>query len=332
MTPSLSLRTVFRFLMGLALSAVLLQAGCAAFSTRGEPPPTVAELATATETSRPPTTTREPTETPEPTDTEEPTHTPRLTDPPEPTRTPRAVATQDPQAIRDRRATLVAATDRPTEIPGAQTVTPTRTPQPTGTEEAPDIEPVELEVCDLLTGEEVAEALGASSELEPMPGEGNCTYMDQNSAEFLSLTLSAAWGDEAKLLLIYSIASLMAINDPSIDPEEAVEDLQEQAEDMSLGELYQLAIPLYEEAGFEVSEVDDLGDEAYWLWYADEAGANLRFGELFVLREDAYLMLGIIGLDEDEAQDATAALAEIALDRLPPAFDVLPEDFGTLTP
>jgi hypothetical protein len=259
-----------------------------------------------------------PTPTEPPADTVEPSETPAPPTVPAPTRTLEPSGTPEP-----------TRSPRPTTAPETESVdlTATRTPDPDrgqGLGEAVDepAEAVDLDVCTLLAVGEVTAALGAEGDFETQSAEALCVYLDYDS-ESPSAMLTAAQGGEAQWLLAVETVTISMLNGEG-DMEGFLDAMLDQAQAMSVAEIAEdLLMPEYEAWGCAIEDIDGFGDAAYWLWCEWYTPDNLT-GKLFAVRDDAYLALDILFMDDEEqAQRAAFALGGIALERLPPAFDVL---------
>lgn len=230
-----------------------------------------------------------------------PTHTP--TPPPTETPTPLPTDTSTPTAS-------------PTPLP---TDTPTLPPLPT------EAEVVQLDLCTLLTPEEVEAVLGTPVTVQPSPETGNCSYvaeLGEGDIMPVSVALSAGHGEEGKGLMAFGIALLMFFTGGE-GSEEEIERLLESLPDMTVQEVVAEGVAALESVGYEVTPYDGIGDEAYWLWYEEE---YLSIGELIIVQGESWLAVIVVGLPEDEALLAAGTLAGPALERLPPAFLVLPHE------
>lgn len=215
-------------------------------------------------------------------------------------------------------------TDTPTPPP-----TDTPTPPPTDTPTPPpppaEVTPVSLDVCTLLPPEEVEAALGSSVTVQPAPETGNCTYAAESSGGDLpvSVALGAGYGEEGKAIIVVSVAILTFFTGGSEAAQEDFERLQSELPDMTMQDVVAELVLVLESVGFEVTPYEGIGDAAHWMWYEQE---GVSIGELAIVRGDAWLTVAVVGQPEDAALLTIEALAGTALERLPPAFSVLPAD------
>lgn len=226
---------------------------------------------------------------------------------------------------------IPTSTPTHTPVPPATPTPPptaTPTPPPTDTPIPPppaEVTPVLLDVCTLLTPEEVEAALGGPVTVQPAPETGNCTYAAEPSEGGMpaSVALGAGYGEEGKAIIVVSVAILTFFTGGSEAAQEDFERLQSELPDMTMQDVVAELVLTLESVGFEITPYDGVGDAAYWLWYAQE---GVSVGELIVVQDDAWLTVAVVGQPEDAALLTIEALAGVALDRLPPAFSVLPAD------
>jgi hypothetical protein len=227
------------------------------------------------------------------------------------------LACATPTLIPTPTLTLVPSpTATPTPLP---TNTPMPAPLPT------EVTPVFLDVCTLLTPEEVEAALGSPVTVQPAPETGNCSYTaDSGESDVpVSVALGAGYGEEGKAIMVVSVAILAFFTGGSEVAQEDFERLQSQLPDMTMQDVVTELIDTLESVGFEIIPYDGIGDLAYWLWYEQE---GVSVGELIAVRDDAWLTVAVVGQPQDVALLTIGALAGTALERLPPAFSVLPAD------
>jgi hypothetical protein len=187
------------------------------------------------------------------------------------------------------------------------------------------VTPVFLDVCTLLTPEEVEAALGSPVTVQPAPETGNCSYTAESGEGVMpvSVALGAGYGEEGKAIMVVSVAILAFFTGGSEAAQEDFERLQNELPDMTMQDVVAELVRTLESVGFGITPYDDVGDLAYWLWY-EQAGMSV--GELIVVQDDAWLTVAVVGQAQDLALLTIEALAGTALERLPPAFSVLPAD------
>jgi hypothetical protein len=219
------------------------------------------------------------------------------------------------------------ATPIPTSTP---TYTPTPTPPPTETPTPTplptEVTPVLLDVCTLLTPEEVEAALGSPVTVQPSPETGNCSYVAELGEGYVmpvTVALGAGHGEEGKAIMVFSIALLTFFTGGGEAAQEQLERLESDLPDMTMQEMVAELVSVLESVGFEIAPYEGVGDVAYWLWYENE---YMSIGELIVVRGESWLSIAVVGQPEDEALLTVEALVGPALERLPPAFFVLPPE------
>jgi hypothetical protein len=214
----------------------------------------------------------------------------------------------------------------PTATPTA-TSTDTPTPLPTDTPTSPpppaEVTPVLLDVCALLTAEEIEAALGSPVTVQPAPETGNCSYVAESGAGGMPATvaLGAGYGEEGKAIIVVSVAILTFFTGGGEAAQEDFERLESALPDMTMQDAVSELVLVLESVGFEITPYEGIGDAAHWLWYEQE---SVSIGELIIVQGDAWLTVAVVGQSEDAALVTIEALASPALERLPPAFSVLP--------
>ena len=208
---------------------------------------------------------------------------------------------------------------------GEQEETPVDQPtvEETATVEEP-VERVQLDPCSLLTEEEVSAALGGPVQIQPVQGTGGCVYMLQSDdpSVMTQLAISAAQGNEAKAFTMLSVGLLAGFSgDANIMTE--FEGLNNQLPDLTLVEVVNRMVEIFQGTGVNVTPADGPGESAIWLAFENEYYSQ---GTLLAVRGEEYTSLTLIGGDMVTAPDQLASLVEIVLDRLPAAFYVLDED------
>jgi DNA-binding beta-propeller fold protein YncE len=202
-------------------------------------------------------------------------------------------------------------------FPGASTAAPepTEPPLPGPTEIIETPVPVVLDLCTLLTDEEVQEAVGAAVESSSDMGVANCTYTTVGGDVSLSVNVSAAQGIEAKTLNMVGVQLILLFaGDPSAL--ESLNELNENAESMSVWEVVLATIQFQEDLGAEVSSVEELGAQARWIW--NPGG----YGTLMIVDDQTYLSFTMIGFEPEAGRQTAIDLEPLAKERLPVAFTV----------
>jgi hypothetical protein len=210
---------------------------------------------------------------------------------------------------------FLAACNAPTSeepVRGQTEVTPAKpTPIP---EEPEDI--VVLDLCTLLTEDEVAQVLGLSVTSSDEMGFANCTYTSSDPNSPYSVSVSSAQGIEAKELNLVGVQLLLAFA-PDSSALEGINQLVENAESLSVLEVVEGVVAFQEVIGAEVSPVDALGGHAQWIW--NPMGS---YGTLMWVEGDTYLSFNMLGMEEASGREYAIALAPMAKERLPASFTV----------
>ncbi len=217
---------------------------------------------------------------------------------------------------------LPAASPTATEVsPTATEIPPTATSLPPT--EIP--EPVWLDLCTLLTVEEAEAAIGSPVEVQPYQELGNCTYVNQPDPTTLTqLIVGASSGEEAKTLMSTGVGLAVAMTGDEAGMA-TLQEIEANIDDLSVKEMLDLLLEFFENFGSDVTPLPDLADGGFWLWHND-IGGGLTFGEILMVRGDAYINIGLIGMEEETAFDAAQSIAPVVLERLPPAFTIIPEE------
>ena len=192
--------------------------------------------------------------------------------------------------------------------------TPTMAPMPTATEVIA-LEPVELDQCSLLEDGEVQAELGGTVESSDEMGMGACMYTSSGEELPLTLSVSAAQGEDAKALVLagLQLAVMFGGDEASMT---AVQNLMEEAEAISLWDVVNDTYTILSGLGYVVEAAPSFGETALWGW------SEPQVSTLIVVDGDTYLALNLIGLEQAEARRISSLLAPMAMDRLPPAFTV----------
>ena len=197
-------------------------------------------------------------------------------------------------------------------VRGQVEVTPAK---PSPVPEQPE-EMVVLDLCTLLTEDEVGQVLGVTVTASDEMGFANCSYTSSDPSMPYSVSVSSAQGIEAKELNLVGIQLLLAFA-ADADALESMSQLVENAQAMSVWEVVEGVIQFQDDLGADVSPVADLGDQAWWIW--TEMGA---YGTLMWVEGETYLSFNMMGMEEPDAREFAIALAPPAKDRLPIAFTV----------
>jgi hypothetical protein len=188
------------------------------------------------------------------------------------------------------------------------------------------VTPVALDVCTLLTPEEVEAVLGSPVTVQPAPETGNCSYVaevGEGDTMPVTVALGAGHGEEGKGMMFFGIALLTFLTGADEAAQENLERLESALPDMTMQEVVTELVLVLGSVGFEVAPYHGVGDVAYWLWYEDE---YVSVGDLIVVRDESWLAVMVVGQPEDEALVTVETLVGPALGRLPPAFLLMPPE------
>jgi YVTN family beta-propeller protein len=178
---------------------------------------------------------------------------------------------------------------------------------------------VELDLCTLLTTDEVVQTLGEPVELQAGLQTGACSYATTDSAQPKSVAVSAAQGDQARDL-VQMAASLGLLFGGSPEAQAIAQDLQANAGSMPLEEVVSKAGSLLAPLGYVYTPV--VGGPGATTWGWNPMGA----GSLQQVLGETYVSVSVVGLDEAGARSLAEGLLAIAAARLPPAFTIELED------
>jgi hypothetical protein len=187
--------------------------------------------------------------------------------------------------------------------------------QPTAMPDTPEVRVV-LDLCSLLTEDEVAEEIGVPVTASADMGIANCTYTSTDTGSPYSVSVSSAQGIEAKELNLVGVQLLLAFASDQAALN-SINQLVEQAETLSVWEVVDGVIQFQEDLGMEVKALESLGERARWIW-----NAMGGYGTLMWVQGETYLSLSIMGIDPGDAEVFALALAQLAAPRLPKAFTV----------
>jgi YVTN family beta-propeller protein len=189
----------------------------------------------------------------------------------------------------------------------APTLTPSHTPT-----QAPL---VELDLCSLLTVQQVEETVGSAVSASTDQGIANCTYSSSDGMQPISLSVSAAQGEDAKTLTLAGLQIVLLFGGDEATLQ-AFQSLAENAETLSVWEVVQGTFEIFEGFGYQIEPASTFGEQALWGW--SEPG----IGTLVIVEGETYLSFNITGLEHAEARRAAENLAPSALEALPERFSV----------
>ena len=193
----------------------------------------------------------------------------------------------------------------------------TAAPEPTANPVTPPppAEPVLLDLCTLLTTDEVAQALGEAVELQAGLQTGACTFGATSGAQPKSVAVSAAQGNQARDL-VQMAASLGLLFGGSPEAEAIAQDLQDNAGSMPLEEVVAKASSLLAPLGYTYTPVEGPPGATTWGW--NPMGA----GSLQQVLGETYVAVSVVGMDEAGARSLAEGLLMITSARLPAAFTI----------
>jgi hypothetical protein len=177
-------------------------------------------------------------------------------------------------------------------------------------------EMVVLDLCSLLTEEEVAKVLTVEMTASDEMGFANCSYTSADPTLPYSVSVSSAQGIEAKELNLVGVQLLLAFA-ADADALEPINQLVENAEDLSVWEIVDGVINFQEGMGAIISPVTELGERAKWIW-----NPMVGYGTLMWVEGETYLSFNMMGMEEISAREFAIILAPMAQGRLPQAFTV----------
>lgn len=193
--------------------------------------------------------------------------------------------------------------------------TATLPPPPTETSPPEALEPVELDLCSLLTIAEAAEYIPGEVTATDELGVGACTYTGSGGEAFITMSVSAAQGEEARGLTLagLQIAVMFGGDEDTLAAGQA---LSEEASSLSLWEVVSDTYAILGQLGYQVEAAPSFGETALWGW------SEPLVNTLVLVEGDTYLAINIVGLEQAEARAASSLLAPLAFSRLPAAFTV----------
>jgi YVTN family beta-propeller protein len=190
----------------------------------------------------------------------------------------------------------------------------TQAPLPDTVPPASPAEPVLLDLCTLLSADEVAQALGEP--VEPQAGlqTGACTFA-ASGAQPKSVAVSAAQGDQARDL-VQRAASLGLLFGGSPEAQAIAKDLQDNASSLPLEEVVSKANSLLEPLDYTYAPVQGAPGTTSWGWNP------MGSGSLQQVLGETYIAVSVVGMDEVGARSVAEELLSTASARLPAAFTI----------
>lgn len=181
----------------------------------------------------------------------------------------------------------------------------------TGSMATPEGPVVELNPCSLLSKQQAEAALGMPLVGEPAQQLWNCVYTGEN----LMLTIGAAQNEDAKDTVLIAL-DLLIIFLPMDEAVQQYEEMERLKTSLTVSEMVQRAVPIYEMIGFQFQPASIFGGETYWGW-SEQGG-----GMLFYVEGGTYINMTLFGLDEPLALQAATSVLTILKSHLPARFTV----------
>ena len=191
-------------------------------------------------------------------------------------------------------------------------------PLATAPEDTPTPELVALDVCSLLSQDEVVSILGGPLEDPGGTGTGSCSYRSGT----LLVAIVATQGEEAKDTVLGGPAIIAFLLSEDSDEAKLLEQLRVDAPGLSVGELFRRSLPIYEETPLRFQPLPELGDEVYWSWGSMDPEGSINYGTLVRIDGDTYLSCLVLAPDENIARQAAERMTTLAAERLPARFSV----------
>ncbi len=171
----------------------------------------------------------------------------------------------------------------------------------------------ELDLCSLLSEETVSEVLGEPVDASDAAGLASCTYLASGDS-LVSLSISAAQGEDAKALTVMGLQLATMFGGPEGVMEQMAV-LMEELPGLTVWDVVWQTFEILTELGYQVELTDEFGDRALW-------GSAPPITTLVLVREDTYLSLNLVNLDENAARQILSELLPLAEQNLPERFTV----------
>jgi hypothetical protein len=179
----------------------------------------------------------------------------------------------------------------------------------------PALEAVPVDVCALVSPEEVQQILGQQVAPQFYAPYISCDYMVSISQ---GMSITVGKGDAAKSAFILVMEDLVKVTGNGEVAVQTLEQLKQEQSALTLQQLFEEAFPLYESVGYTVTKQDDPGETAYFMWWE-----QYKFGQVVAFRdENTWLLIGTRPLDPATAQTTMTGLVTNALGKLPEAFTI----------
>jgi hypothetical protein len=197
-----------------------------------------------------------------------------------------------------------------TEAPGSESPMPPAV-LPSGAGDTTEIPVVELDPCSLLSRQQAENVLGIALTDEPAQQLMSCAY----AGETFSMVVTAGQDEDAKDTIMVRLDLLLMFL-PVDDALQQIEEMESLIETLSVSEMVQRSLPIYEAAGFVFQPLSEFGGETYWGW--SEFGG----GMLINVDGSTLISLTLIGMEEPAAREAAVSVLPMLVDGLPVRFTI----------
>jgi hypothetical protein len=178
-------------------------------------------------------------------------------------------------------------------------------------------------LCALATPADVQAVLGGPAKTAVFDADNqNCAlFLDQTKF----LIVQAGHEADGKALFLRGTDGIRRnIKDQAAI--QLLDQLKGQAASLSLWDLVDKALPVWQAAGYSANSVEGVGDRGAWFWI--ESSTLGKFGELGAGRRNGkWVAVYTVAADEASAKALLTPLAQTLLDRLPDNFTVSGKGF-----
>jgi hypothetical protein len=178
-----------------------------------------------------------------------------------------------------------------------------------GGDDAPEEAVVELDPCSLLTKDQIEAVLGMTLMGEPAQQLMSCSY----TGETFSMTITAAQDEDAKDTILMSLDLLLMFL-PVDDAVQQYDEMESLMATLSVSDMVQRSLPIFEAAGFVFQPLSEPGGETYWGW-SDFGG-----GMLIHVDGSTLVNLTMIGMDGQTAREQATSVLPMVIAGLPDRF------------
>jgi hypothetical protein len=180
-----------------------------------------------------------------------------------------------------------------------------------GAEDTTEIPIIELDPCSILTRQQVETVLGVALTGEPAQQLMSCSY----AGETFSMVVTAGQNEDAKDTIMVSL-DLLFMFLPMDDAIQQIEEMEAMIENLSVSDMVQRSLPIYEAAGFVFQSLSEFGEETYWGW-SDFGG-----GMLIHVDGSTLVSLTLIGMEGQVAREAAVSVLPMLVASLPIRFTI----------